>query len=271
MKATRILVELSPGFYKQTDRLLREDGQQVKWAITNDGILTADQVNLSIHPIIKNPNMGSNYKQAGQVAPAMQFAETPNGQVVATRNEANVGVSGSNVRRSFKIVIDNPTAGDLSAILGDGSGLITLKLKGAAQPVHPGLVVTGQYGIQTAAILAKIAAGAGLDFHGLHLAGYEDGSSTASAAPFDSGKISVLSIAPDYQTVNQVQLPLSDMIAGGDFRDNIREDKEFRFTIGMFTAMEVIVPAGSKLILTFKSLSSVSLPGTSVKLGSFYR
>jgi len=276
-KAYRVLREVAPGKVIQEPIARTMDGEQIAMPVTDRRVLELSRIPNADQLIIERaPKPDAPIYQPQKVpmqtavlptsaAPTRGIAETPTGGNVSFRHEASVGV-GSNVRRSFKVVLDNGGAAEEVIYLGDGLGLIQL-FNGDADFVNT--MVTGQIGANTVTKLKDITNSIILDLHGLHLAGYEAGGSTPSAAAFDSGKVEVLSIAPDYQSVKSQTLPLSDMLNSESFRDNVRQDDSFRMHLGPLTAMRITLPAGAKLAVTFKSLSSVGLPSSFFKTELF--
>lgn len=278
--ARRILREVAPGKVIQEPSAQTESGEIIPAKVTDSRVLNLASIRNPEQFVIQRapaqnrsadrttPVPMYNTSQVAvlpEAAPTRGLAETPTGGNVSFRHEASVGV-GSNVRRSFKIVLDNGGGAEEVIYLGDGLGLIQL-FNGDANFVNT--MVSGQIGANTVSKLKDITNSIILDMHGLHLAGYVAGGSTPSAAAFDSGRVEVMSIAPDFQSVKSQTLPLSDMLNSESFRDNVRQDDSFRMHLGPLSAMRVTLPAGAKLAVTFKSLSAVGLPSSFFKTELF--
>lgn len=204
------------------------------------------------------------------IAPALTYAETAGGDRVAGRMEAAVGTGGAGIRTAMKVVLNNPGANDEIVILGDGSNLIARYLK-LATPFGTDTTSEGVYEAGTLEQLNEVVKHCGLDLHGLHIAGYTANSSVANSTPFDVGTFDLVSISPAYQNLNVTNIPLSDLVTGQDNRDNIRQDGNFRYHLTAFSGIRVTIPAGTKIVITFKNLSAVIMPGLAIKPAAFNR
>lgn len=264
-KLRRVLKEVGPGQYQQMPEMQSMEGRVVAAPITDRRILTA--ADLPAAPseffIHQQSTMTPITQAQAAMSPTIGVAETAQGGTVAYRNEAPTGVNSSSVRRPLRFTIINAGAAAVNVPLGDGAGLVALKQNkaGTFPAVLPANVtVTGTYGAQSYAAFQRLTQSAILDLHGLHLAAYDDANSEDPTV-FDEGDIILQSVSPDFQNINEIVLPLSDLLGSGDFRPNIREDSSFRFKAGPLTAINVLIPAGTKLVMTFRKISSIGLPG----------
>jgi len=260
----RVLREVGPGQYMQEPELQDMDGKAVRAPITDRRILTqadlpAPVSQFFIHPQ-QSTNMTTPQNYPAGMAPVIGVAETATGSEVAFRNEASVGVGRSSVRRPLRFTITSTAAAATVVYLGDGTGLVRAKDKNFGAGIPAGVTIGGTYGVNTHALFQELTKSATLDLHGLHIAGYDD-NNAEDPTVFDEGQVTLQSVSPDFQNLSEVVLPLSDLLGSGDFRSNIREDSSFRFKAGALSAIRIDMPAGSKMVLTFRKIVSVGLPG----------
>jgi hypothetical protein len=257
----RVLTQVGPNQYRQEKRLRNMEGAEIMAPITQTGIFTPSEISGDISEFFINPTMQNQNNYQNQSPAAVGMAETASGRMVSYRSEADTGVSSAGVRRPLRFVISSTAAGPTVLYLGDGSGLVRAKDKNFNIGIPANVTVGGTYDANTHGLFESLTKSAGLDLHGIHIAGYDAATNAEDATIFDEGKITLMSVGADFQNLSEVVLPLADLLSAGDFRSNIREDASFRFKAGAMSAVKVDIPAGAKMVITFRKISAVGLPG----------
>lgn len=186
---------------------------------------------------------------------AVSGAETPTGGRRAFREETT-GINKARKQINIKLTNTSPTnshelvVGDHHGLLGDKFGLGQLSYE---------VTATGTWGNVVLANLKQITGANPYDFHSLHItaknitlttppdAATETagivGNMTPSGDFFEGGGFIRLSEAGKAdETAIDDEIPFTDGIDGGTYRDNIRKDPNFRFLMDGFSGIHINLP-----------------------------
>jgi len=200
-----------------------------------------------------------NY-QENKLPVAVGYIENAAGGLSTARLETT-GLGGS--RRPLRITLDNTDIAEQIIIIGDGFGLFQAKNAVPAKDVD--VIVGGTYGLNTLARLAEICKCVPFDLHGLHIANTT--SAGASSEGFLlGGTLTNFIIAPDMQYVQEIEIPLADEVLQSAFKDNIRNNPNYRFHLNGFSGWKLVIPPGEKVVLTFSQIRAVGTGANMVML-----
>lgn len=246
MKPKRVYYQVSETEAEQAPFILGENGNFYNYPITNKNRVSMKRVKDGGYPV--NTQNQNYLSREGQMIPVMGGAplvpgESPAGGRQAFRAEGP-GLSGQNVSE-LSITFDNSAGGavDETIAIGDGVGLIGDAL--GLNPPAATLTVTSQNYNDPLLILKDIAVGSSMDLHHLHVVADDD-------SFYSNGFIKPTVANADGTGVREQQIFLAMAVTGDTFNSLIREQRDFRFSIGTYSGVVVKIPAGRKVTLSWK-------------------
>ena len=243
------------GLCQQEPKLIDEAGNMYDYPITEARKMTADFVKQKGGVIMAPQSPPKQQQQMQQQQNAMPFAvgetEKVTGQPELMRVEMPSADGGSN---TLTLTIDNGETDAQEILLGDGADLNKLAFNVANKA--GGVTIGGSFGADTLDAVQKQVAGGALRLHGIHITNTNSGS--ASTDFFDSGKMDLCLASPINNTNSRNKYDFQRLVGGDTFNTNIREDKNFRFSLAPRSALLFTVPAGEKIVVTFTLRSATS-------------
>lgn len=201
--------------------------------------------------------------------------ENPAGEQSLGRMETARPVTGS--KKKFKLVLKNTHDSEQEFVIGDGMNLIGAKSQ--LDPLNGVVVVSGTFGASTVAILKSIAAGGGMDIHGIHIQSYFVNTTGAVANPSTGTPATILNttdsdvffldgsikhVVGNYVGDNPQDrlINLETLVNQSSQNTHVREDAEFRGAIDRLQGFVIKLPPFGGCTINFGVMSGVT--------GNFY-